>query len=173
MKRKKNLLFSADLKRKIFLKRREISLALLFVLFLFYFFSGKKNLSKCPFGSEVLVTKVIDGDTVIIEGGYTVRLLGIDTDERGYPCYESAKEKLESLVLNRKVKLEKENEEVDQYGRCLGYLFLGNTNLNLKMVQDGEAICRFLAPNTKYQKECQAMEKSAMKERKGCKWKTL
>jgi hypothetical protein len=30
-----------------------------------------------------------------------------------------------------------------------------------------------LAPNTKYQKECQAMEKSAMKERKGCKWKTL
>jgi len=49
-----------------------------------------------------LVTKIIDGDTVLIEGGYSVRLLGIDADERGNPCYGIAKERLEGMVLNKK-----------------------------------------------------------------------
>lgn len=62
---------------------------------------------RCNLPSEVLVTKVIDGDTILVEGGKTIRLLGIGADEKGYSCYESAKIFLENLVLNKKVKLEK------------------------------------------------------------------
>ncbi|MBU4406858.1 MAG: hypothetical protein KKB24_04645, partial [Candidatus Altiarchaeota archaeon] len=40
-----------------------------------------------------LVTKVIDGDTVVVEGEH-VRLIGIDADERGYPCHDEAKDRL-------------------------------------------------------------------------------
>ena len=68
--------------------------------------------AKCLAPSQVLVTKVIDGDTIVVEGGYHIRLLGIDTDEKGYPCYEAAKSRLEELVLNKKVKLEKGDDIV-------------------------------------------------------------
>ena len=51
------------------------------------------------------VTKVIDGDTVIAEGE-SIRLLGIDADEKGYPCYSAAKMRIEELVLGKEVYLE-------------------------------------------------------------------
>jgi endonuclease YncB( thermonuclease family) len=48
-------------------------------------FSSKActNLPLLEDGVKKLVTKVIDGDTFLIEGGYSVRILGIDADERG------------------------------------------------------------------------------------------
>jgi endonuclease YncB( thermonuclease family) len=77
------------------------------------FFQRCQNLPNLDDGTEKFVTKVIDGDTFLIEGGYPVRILGVDADEKGYPCYETAKERLEELVLNKKVKLEKEKENFD------------------------------------------------------------
>ena len=53
-----------------------------------------------------VVTKVIDGDTIVINGGKSVRLLDIDTDESGEDCYDQAKTRLEELVLNKEVYLE-------------------------------------------------------------------
>lgn len=38
------------------------------------------------------------------------------------------------------------------------------------MVKEGQAVCRFLAPNLKYEKECQALEKKAIDQKLGCKW---
>lgn len=58
---------------------------------------------QCLAPAEALATKIVDGDTIIVEGGYNVRLLGIDADERGYPCYEEASKRLEELILNKKV----------------------------------------------------------------------
>ena len=91
------------------------------------------NPNQCP-SSEVIVTKVIDGDTIVVEGGYHIRLLGIDADEKNYPCYEEAKKRLEELILNKKVRLEKGSLDLDQYDRCLRYIFLGDENINLEMV---------------------------------------
>ena len=71
-----------------------------------------------------LATKVIDGDTFLIEGGYSVRVLGIDADERGYPCYDVAKTSLEELILNKEVRLERGPEDKDQWCRYLRYIFL-------------------------------------------------
>ena len=60
----------------------------------------------CGAAENTIVTKVIDGDTVVVEGGYHVRLLGMDADEKDYPCYNAAKTRLEELVLSKKIKLE-------------------------------------------------------------------
>ena len=128
-------------------------------------------------GAEKLVTKVIDGDTFAIEGGYSVRILSIDTDERGYPCYQEAKDKLEELILNKKVKLEKEEEEdVDQYCRYLRHIFLpassvdkDNENIGIKLVEEGLAVARFYS-ETKYQEEISEAEKNARENKIGCKW---
>ena len=117
-----------------------------------------------------LVTKIIDGDTVVIEGGERVRLLGIDTDERGYPCYEPAKQRLEELVFNKEVYLESDGEDKDQYKRYLRYLILDGENINLKLVEEGLAIAYFYPQNVKYRDEIVGAEKEARENEIGCKW---
>ncbi len=119
---------------------------------------------------QKLVTKIIDGDTVIIEGGYSVRLLGIDADEKGYPCYEPAKQRLEELVLNKEVYLESDREDQDQYKRYLRYLILYGDNINRRLVKEGLAIARFYPENIKYKEEIIAGEKEARENKVGCKW---
>jgi len=126
--------------------------------------------TECLAPSEVIVTKIIDGDTVVVEGGYHVRLLGIDADESGYPCYESAKSRLEELVLNKEVRLEKDQTDVDQYDRCLRYIFLGDKNISSQLTKEGLAIARFYPPDVKYQEEITQAEKEAIDGKVGCKW---
>lgn len=119
---------------------------------------------------KLTVTKIIDGDTIIVEGGRTIRLLGIDSDERGYPCYQEAKNRLESLVLGKEVKLEKDNENKGKHGRYLRYIFLNATNINVKLLREGLAITR-ISGTSKYKDELQRAEKSAKENGKGCEWK--
>ncbi|MBI3631383.1 MAG: thermonuclease family protein [Candidatus Staskawiczbacteria bacterium] len=129
------------------------------------------NISRCLAESEVLVTKVIDGDTIVVEGGYHVRLLDIDADEKGLPCYQDAKTRLEELVLNKKIWLEKDKTDVDQYKRCLRYVFLDKQNIDLQLVKEGLAIARFYEPDIKYKNEITLAEKTAINAKIGCKWK--
>lgn len=125
----------------------------------------------CGASENTIVTKVIDGDTVIAEGGYHVRLLGIDADEKDYPCYDAAKKHLEDLVLSKQVRLEKDVTDVDQYQRCLRFIFSGQENINLQLVKEGLAVARFYQPDVKYKHEIQEAEKQAIENKIGCKWK--
>ena len=128
------------------------------------------NTAKCGASNNTVVTKVIDGDTVVVEGGWHVRLLGMDADEKGYPCYEPAKTRLEELVLSKQIKLEKDKSDVDQYGRCLRYIFVGNENIDVQLVKEGLAVARFYAPDIKYKTEITEAEKQAQTNKIGCKW---
>lgn len=116
------------------------------------------------------VSKIIDGDTAIIEGE-SIRLLGIDADERGNPCYKEAKLRLEQLILEQQVILESDNEDRDQYNRLLRFIFLNSTNINLKLVQEGLAISRFSGENKKYKQEIIQAELNARDSKIGCKWR--
>ncbi|MDD4990104.1 MAG: thermonuclease family protein [Candidatus Pacebacteria bacterium] len=126
--------------------------------------------SECFAPEQALVTKIIDGDTIIVEGGFNVRLLGIDSDEKGYPCYGEASKRIEELILNKKVRLEKDITDVDQYQRCLRYVFLDNQNVGLELVKEGLAIARFYEPDVKYKEEIVAAERMAVDDKVGCKW---
>ncbi|MBS3080352.1 thermonuclease family protein [Candidatus Pacearchaeota archaeon] len=117
------------------------------------------------------VTKVIDGDTIVVEGEH-VRLLGIDSDEKGDKCYKEAKEKLEKVILNKEVELERENKDRDQYKRLLRYVFVDEENVNLRMVEEGYAIARFY-DTKKYKEEIIDAEENAREKKIGCKWKDL
>jgi micrococcal nuclease len=123
-----------------------------------------------PLGKETIVTKVIDGDTVIVSGGDHVRLLGMDADEKGYPCYDAARLRLEELVLGKSVRLEMDQQDLDQYKRQLRYVFLGDENVDEKLVAEGLAIARFYPENQKYKAEITAAEAVAIKNKTGCKW---
>ena len=121
-------------------------------------------------GASKLVTKIIDGDTFLIEGGYSVRILGIDADERDHPCYDSAKNRLEELILNKEVKLEKGGEDKDQWCRYLRYVFLDNQNISLELVKEGLAVARFSPEDNKYRQEITQAEQEARMNKIGCKW---
>jgi endonuclease YncB( thermonuclease family) len=98
---------------------------------------------------EVIVTKVLDGDTIIVQGGIHVRLLGIDADEKKYPCYDAARQRLEELILGKTVVLEMDNEDLDQYGRQLRFVFLNGANISQQLAAEGLAISRFYPENQK------------------------
>jgi micrococcal nuclease len=125
---------------------------------------------KCGADENTIVTKLIDGDTVVVEGGYHVRLLGMDADEKGYPCHEAAKNRLEKLVLGKQILLEKDVSDVDQYGRCLRYMFVDGVNVDIELVKEGLAVARFYAPDVKYRTEISEAEEQAQTNGIGCKW---
>lgn len=121
--------------------------------------------------SEVaVVTKVVDGDTLVLVGGERVRLLGINAPESGEKCFQEAAERLRELVGGKEIRMEKDIEERDQYGRLLRYVYLGNVLVNEEMVKGGYAHV-YLYNNTLRYKD-QLME--AEKEAKGagrCLWR--
>ncbi len=162
---------------EIFWKKKRIIFGTLSAILIFagVYFSQTKflNCKKLPpleNNAEKLVTKVIDGDTFLIEEGYPVRILGIDADEKGYPCYFSAKERLEELILNKKVRLEKGSENFDKYCRYLRYVFLENENVGEKLLAEGLVVARLDLKDEKYKNEFIEAEKRARENKVGCKW---
>jgi len=85
------------------------------------------------------VERVIDGDTVVIDSGESVRLLGINTPERGERYYDEAAEFLGDIVFNKTVELEYSAKKYDQYGRLLAYLYFNGRNVNLELIKNGFA----------------------------------
>jgi len=71
----------------------------------------------------------------VMQGGIHVRMLGIDTPEKGKYYWQEAKDYLESRVYLKEVLLEKETEDKDQYGRLLRWVWLNDSLINLELVQ--------------------------------------
>lgn len=86
------------------------------------------------------VERIIDGDTIVLKENETrVRLLGINTPERGEKYYEEAKVFLENKILNKTVSLEYGRDKTDLYGRTLSYVYFNSENINKKLVENGLA----------------------------------
>lgn len=126
--------------------------------------------SRCEVENSATIIRVIDGDTVVSEGGYRIRLLYINADEKGDPCYNQAKQRLEELVLGKKVYLESDTSDVDLYKRCLRVIFYRGANINKQMVLEGMASAKFYPPDVKYREEITAAERFAKEQGLGCRW---
>jgi micrococcal nuclease len=93
-----------------------------------------------PKTQEQIVVRVLDGDTIELENGDRIRLLGIDAPEIGEPFSQEAKLALEDMLLGRLVKIEKDAAwNKDKYGRLLRYVFLDDKLINCEMVRLGLA----------------------------------
>jgi endonuclease YncB( thermonuclease family) len=89
------------------------------------------------------VVHVVDGDTVNLGNGKTVRLAGIDAPEVGECGYKRARNTLKGLVLGQRVSLGRSDEDHDKYGRLLRYIDVGSTDAGLRLIKDGLAIARY------------------------------
>lgn len=91
------------------------------------------------------VTRVIDGDTVLTDAG-RVRLIGIDSPERGQPGYYEAKQNLHyELPRGTRVFLVSVNTKpnTDHYGRLLRYVYVGDRDIGLQQLRLGHARARY------------------------------
>jgi endonuclease YncB( thermonuclease family) len=83
-------------------------------------------------GPKGIVTEVVDGDTVLLDNGLVIRLIGTQAPKlalgregfEDWPMGEAAKAALEGLVLGQTVILRHGGETEDRYGRSLGQLFV-------------------------------------------------
>lgn len=117
--------------------------------------------------NAVLVTRIIDGDTMEIESRTAVRYIGIDTPESGEPYYLEATEANRKLVEGKKVRLEKDAEDKDEYGRLLRYVWVDDTMVNAELVRLGYAYSYSYPPNLKYQARFLQLEKEAREQKRG------
>jgi micrococcal nuclease len=111
------------------------------------------------------VIKVIDGDTIELTGGERLRLLGIDTPERGEPFYDSARVFLRGLVEGKNLEVSFSKKRRDNYGRLLGYIYVDSLFINKEIIKQGLAYLYLFEDNlSDYDKtsQLQAAQNEAM-----------
>ncbi len=112
------------------------------------------------------VERVIDGDTIEIENKTSVRLLGINSPEKGELYYNEAKEFLNKQVLNKTIKLEFGKDKYDMYQRILAYVYDNNQNVNLEIVRNGLANYYFPSGKDRHYNEFKQAWEDCIKENK-------
>ena len=129
---------------------------------------------------KVRVDKVIDGDTIIIEGDQRVRYIGVDTPETVHPnkpvqCFGREASSINKiLVEGKEVYLEKDVSNTDRYDRLLRYVYLPNPDstaeaifVNEYLIEQGYAKVITYPPDVKYHDIFLEAERSARKENIG------
>ncbi len=88
--------------------------------------------------------KVLDGDTFVDAEGETIRLLGIDTPEKGQAFANDATESLRHLLSGGKhLRYEFGKEHNDRYGRLLAFVYTDSFFVNERLIEDGLASAYF------------------------------
>lgn len=109
-----------------------------------------------PAGDDATVTKVTDGDTIVVNGGTKVRLIGVDTPEVffGAECwgYEASNFTKAVLAPGTRVRLEYDNNRTDRYGRTLAYVYrlADGLNVQVALLQGGFAAAYPFADTPRY-----------------------
>ena len=123
-----------------------------------------------PAPDTATVTRVIDGDTIIIDTGHRVRYIGIDTPEV-YPVEEAygqeAWQANRKLVEGKRVRLEQDVSETDKYGRLLRYVYVDDILVNAELVKLGLAKAIAYPPDIKHQDLLEQLESEAKQARRG------
>jgi micrococcal nuclease len=125
-----------------------------------------------PGYERAVVTAVIDGDTieVLVTGRargpgagraavgrtYDVRLLGVDTPESVDPnapveCFgPEASAAADALLAGAEIKLVRDVEEEDRYGRLLRFVYVSDEMVNARLVANGYARAYPYPPNLRH-----------------------
>jgi micrococcal nuclease len=115
------------------------------------------------------VSRVSDGDTFRCRDGRRVRLTGIDSPEFDQQPFGSASREalVRLLPPGITVRLETDVGPLDQYGRVLAYVWIGDSLINEAMVRNGWALLYTVPPNVKYVARLARAQKEARANRAG------
>ena len=166
--------------------KKIFSISFLFLLLFLLFSRSNKPLQLNTLGTTttptiinqqlVKVAHVIDGDTIEIETGQKVRLIGIDTPEVVDPrkpieCFgKEASLRAKELLEGNLVRLERDISETDRYGRLLRYIYSGDVFINKQLISEGYAHASSYPPDIKYQDILREAQEDARVNNRGL-WK--
>ena len=133
---------------------------------------------------KVKVVRVVDGDTVEIEGNIKVRYIGVNTPELHDPrkpieCFgQAASDENKRLVEGKEIYIQKDVSETDKFKRLLRYVWIGDPSvssaeaifLNDYLVRQGFAQVSTFPPDVKYVSQFLEAQKEAQENKKGL-WK--
>lgn len=124
--------------------------------------------------ARAVVLEVVDGDTLLVRilGGSfpgaadgaieEVRIIGIDAPETGEALSAAATAALKKLCAGAQIELSADQENRDQYGRLLAYLFLEDgTFVNGQMLRLGFATLFIVPPNERFADRLQLAQSDA------------
>jgi endonuclease YncB( thermonuclease family) len=120
--------------------------------------------------ASVTVQRVVDGDTLRLSDGRSVRMIGLNTPELGKkgradePFAVTARKRLEALVAasDGRLAVLPGKESKDNYGRTLAHLYSADgANLEAQMLAEGLGFQVAVAPNVDLVACQQAAERSA------------
>lgn len=132
--------------------------------------------SSVPSGDDVTVARVVDGDTIVVTGDVTVRLIGVDTPETRHPqlgvqCYghEATAFTAELLPPGTPVRLVYDVERTDRYGRTLAYVYrlADGTFVNGELVRQGVAQVATVPPNVRHAEDFLRWQRAARERQAG------
>lgn len=162
-----------------------VSVLIIFSGIVFIFFKPVKPIEQRY--QEVAVIQVYDGDTIKIDTGERVRLIGIDTPEVHenpkmrrdsertkkdlqtiLALGKKAKVFAQSLLEGKKVRLDFDVEQKDKYGRLLAYVYLMDGRfVNEEIMRNGYAYPMTIPPNVRYADDFRAWYREAVEQKRG------
>lgn len=131
---------------------------------------------------KVKVVRVIDGDTIEIEGNKKVRYIGINTPElhdprRPIQCFgQISTDENRRLVEGKEILIQKDVSEVDRYKRLLRYVWVPSIDsgqdlfVNDYLIRQGFAQVSSFPPDIKYQQQFMEAQTEAKENNRGL-WK--
>lgn len=129
-------------------------------------------------GERELVSRVVDGDTIELENGKTVRFVGMDTPETVDPrrpvgCFgKEASNETKNLLTGKIVILQKDTSDTDKYGRLMRLIYLPLQNgeilfVNDYLVREGFARVKTYRPDVRFESRFSEAENQAKAQKKG------
>jgi micrococcal nuclease len=124
------------------------------------------------------VVKVVDGDTIHVDVGGTrekVRYIGVDTPETKHPtkgveCFgQKASDFNAELVAGEQVRLVRDVEERDRYGRLLAYVYRVRDDLfvNAELARLGYAQPLSIPPDVRFADRFAGLAREAREQGRG------
>jgi micrococcal nuclease len=128
--------------------------------------------------TELIVRRVIDGDTIELGDGRLIRHIGIDAPEvrrrvndrwvaDPEPFSRAATEANRQLVEGKAVRLEHDVQTHDRHGRTLAYVYVDDRMVNEALLEAGYAQVMTIPPNVRYAERFRAAAKAARSARRG------
>lgn len=122
---------------------------------------------------KVKVVRVIDGDTIEIEGKIKVRYIGVNTPELHDPkkpieCFgQAATDENKKLVEGKEVYIQKDISETDKFKRLLRYVWVEDIFVNDYLVRQGFAQVSTFPPDVKFQQQFIEAQTEARENKRG------
>ncbi|MDO5041079.1 MAG: thermonuclease family protein [Peptoniphilus sp.] len=154
-------------------KNLVVILAFAVLYFVYFNYEGQTGQVEDSAFEAVIITKVVDGDTVYSDKGEKIRIIGINAPEVGEELLsEESMDFAKKHLLNKEVYIEKDVEVLDQYDRILAYIWIDkpenlsyesikNLNYSAMSLSVGLSRTYTFEPNVKYERDFKRAQREA------------